>query len=210
MEYIRKIIIVLSFVLSLNCWAQSFKITEPYSEELEQRALKGDAEAQYHLGNWFFYNKDDSIRDASKAYYDYWLKAAKSGLAAAQVMVGYCNRYDAGVMGTSNRAWRERDENAYYWFSEASKQHNAWGEYFLAKFLEMGSDWANIKPDRKRAVELYERSAMNGCVPAITELAYCYYYGKGVKKNKKKAIELFHTAASKGDESAIYRLENLE
>lgn len=66
-----------------------------YSEQLVQSAQQGDAEAQYSLGNCYFYGfgVDKDQREAVK-----WLrKAADQGHTSAQNDLGHCYYSGAGV-----------------------------------------------------------------------------------------------------------------
>lgn len=83
-----------------------------YSEALVQKAQNGDAEAQYSLGNCYFYGfgvaKDQ--REAVK-----WLrKAAEQGFTAAQNDLGHCYYSGAGVERNTDEAhkwWRMAAES---------------------------------------------------------------------------------------------------
>lgn len=83
-----------------------------YSEELVLKAEKGNAEAQYSLGNCYFYGfgieKDQ--REAVK-----WLrKAAEQGYKPAQNDLGHCYYSGAGVERDPEEAdkwWRKAAEN---------------------------------------------------------------------------------------------------
>jgi TPR repeat protein len=47
-----------------------------------------------------------------------------------------------------------------------------------------------IIPDMKKAVKYYKHSADLGYKPSITDIAWCYFYGEGVKKDLNEALEL--------------------
>ena len=82
-----------------------------YSEDLVKKANSGDAEAQYSLGNCYFYGfgVDKNLREAVK-----WLtKAAEQGHTRAQNDLGHCYYSGAGV--ERNKAEAEK------WWDMASK-----------------------------------------------------------------------------------------
>ena len=60
-----------------------------------------------------------------------------------------------------------------------------------------------VPQDYAKAVKLFQESAQDGCVSAITHLAICYLDGKGVQKDVLKAIDLIEEAAMQGDPEAI-------
>lgn len=89
----------------------AIKEFDQYSEKLVEKAQRGDAEAQYSLGNCYFYGfgvaKDQ--REAVK-----WLrKAAEQGHASAQNDLGHCYYSGAGV--ERNQAEAEK------WWKKASE-----------------------------------------------------------------------------------------
>ena len=67
---------------------------------------------------------------------------------------------------------------------------------------------ANFYTDTQydKAVEYYRIAAAMGNVKAITNLGYCYLYGRGIDVNVSEAIALFIIASSKRDVDAAYKL----
>lgn len=57
-----------------------------------------------------------------------------------------------------------------------------------------------------KAVEYYRIAAAMGNVKAITNLGYCYLYGRSIDVNVSEAIALFVIASSKRDADAAYKL----
>ncbi len=84
----------------------------PY--ELKILADRGDAEAQYKLGNW--YERSEGVpKDLVRAF-EWWLKAAAQGYGKAQYSVGFAYQDGEGV---------NRDlVRGYVWFSLAAAQGN--------------------------------------------------------------------------------------
>lgn len=52
--------------------------------------------------------------------------------------------------------------------------------------------------EHQRAFESYERSAVEGYLPALYRVGRCYHFGKGVDRNEEKAIKYLQEAASQG------------
>lgn len=76
------------------------------------------------------------------------------------------------------------------------------------KDLDAGVD-AYRHGDYATAYHHYQQAADAGNVPAMSNLGYCYYYGRGVHKNKSKAKECWTRAAILGDACAIYKLGDM-
>ncbi len=67
---------------------------------------------------------------------------------------------------------------------------------------------ANLyRPDTyMEAVEYYRLAAAMGNVYSISNLGYCYLYGRGIEANLSLALAYFRVAANKGDVDAAYKL----
>lgn len=82
-----------------------------YSTELVQRAERGDAQAQYSLGNCYFYGFGVT-KDQHEAVK--WLRrAAEQGHTAAQNDLGHCYYSGAGV--------ERNEEEAERWWKKAAE-----------------------------------------------------------------------------------------
>ncbi len=57
--------------------------------------------------------------------------------------------------------------------------------------------------DARKALSLFEKSAAEGYLPAISEAAQCYAYGIGAKTDDTRAAELFTKASDAGDPYAM-------
>ncbi len=70
---------------------------------------------------------------------------------------------------------------------------------------------ANFYTDAQydKAVEYYRIAAAMGNVKAITNLGYCYLYGRSIDVNISEAIALFIVASSKRDADAAYKLGDI-
>lgn len=63
--------------------------------------------------------------------------------------------------------------------------------------------------DYETAVEYYRLAASMGCVQSISNLGYCYMYGRSIPKNMELALAYFLLAASHDDVDALYKLGNI-
>lgn len=63
--------------------------------------------------------------------------------------------------------------------------------------------------DFATAIELYQKSAAVGNVTAMSNLGYCYYYGRSIPVDKEKARTCWEKAAVLGDVCATYKLGDM-
>ena len=63
--------------------------------------------------------------------------------------------------------------------------------------------------DYSTAVRYYKRAAARGDSVALSNLGYCYYYGRSVAQDKEKARQCWEQAAAYGDVAAIYKLGDM-
>ena len=74
--------------------------------------------------------------------------------------------------------------------------------------LDAGSA-AYSEGDYETAFALYKKSAEAGNVTALSNLGYCYYYGRSIPVDKAKAHECWEKAAILGDVCAIYKVGDM-
>ena len=78
----------------------------------------------------------------------------------------------------------------------------------IAAAQDLYGDWliAGIggNMDTKLGVDMYEKAASQGCVPAIFKLGRYYFDGKIIQKDLRKALKFFSLASDKGDARASY------
>lgn len=87
---------------------------------------------------------------------------------------------------------------------EEADEGNAEAQYQIAMFTECGLD--GYQKNLKKALELYQSSALQGHAGSKRALGEFYEEGKGVPKDLKKAIKLFEEAANQGDAVAQFHL----
>ena len=59
------------------------------------------------------------------------------------------------------------------------------------------------------ALPYYQQAAELGSVIAMSNLGYCYYYGRSVPVDYKQAAKYFQQAADQGDANALYKLGDM-
>ena len=98
----KKLILLLTILFTQIIVAQSFEETKKIAEE-------GDVEAQYNLGNHYYFGKG-TLKDSKKAVY-WYTKAAKQDYTNAQYNLARC--YENGN-GT-----QKNQKKAAYWCKKA-------------------------------------------------------------------------------------------
>src|SRR4051794_10156208 len=66
---------------------------------------------------------------------------------------------------------------------------------YIYGHLEVGHCFFNGGKNYEKAVAFYQLAANNGSNVALFYLAYCYNYGKGIRKDNSKAFELYKISA---------------
>lgn len=75
-------------------------------------------------------------------------------------------------------------------------------------YLNKGAD-AYQAGDYETAIRLYQKSADMGNITALSNLGYCYYYGRSFPVDKTKAKECWEKAAIFGDIPSVYKLGDI-
>merc|ERR1712070_1311815 len=66
--------------------------------------------------------------------------------------------------------------------------------------------WGGMIKNKTKAWQILTEESNQGCVPAISLLGDCYYYGEGVDEDEAKAAELYTRAAKQGAAEAQFNL----
>ena len=156
-------------------------------------AENGDADAQYELGDCYYYGKGTD-EDESMAV-KWFTKAAKNGNIEAQYELGICYQNGRGV---------DVDEDlALKWYKQAAENNQPDAQYKLGRCYFEGDC---VEADKAKAINWFSKSAENGNVYAQRQLAWCYYNGDGVDKDQSMAVKYFTQAAENGDSISQYEL----
>ena len=178
-------------------------------------AKRGNAEAQYCIGNlhhyWHdigkytgtsspLYNSGKSVTEHFKESFKWTKRAAEQGHSTAEWTLGvyydvpYCN----GIYRDIKKAVR--------WIRRSAKQGNVHGQHSLGNlYLRGGKCDTEMSPAKnyKKAVKWIRRAAEQGDDEAQKELGELYEKGQGVQQDNILAFMWFDIAAKAGEFDAI-------
>ena len=156
-------------------------------------ADKGNASAQYMLGQCYYYGEGVDEDDLKAV--EWFEKASELGNSGAKVMLGQCYYNADGV---------DKDYDiAFRLFEEAANRGNDVAMYMLGECYYYGN---GVDEDVSKAIECYKRSAEQGYPSAQYALGRAYYDGDGVEENDALAVEWFNKASEQGYARAHYML----
>ncbi len=160
------------------------------NRELVRRAHDGDAAAQFEYGRRLLTGQHRWF--SSPRHAPGWFRlAAEQDYAPAQAALGAC--YEAGL-GIAPSA-----EQAEYWYSRAAGQGSPIADMQLAVLAY------EKEKNPQRALELIQKAANAGIIPARLRLARMLLEGSGgVEQDAQRAIDLLRLAAMEGSGEAAY------
>lgn len=163
---------------------------EKAADPLRAVAEKGDAAAQYMLGNEYFYGTENRKVNYELAVF-WYRKAAAQGYAAAQLNYGICLEQGLGV---------DRDpKNAQLFYLFATEQGIKEAEFNLALLYLHGSGQNDpnlppekiFPPDRVKAEQHLQNLVKRNFAPAMVELSAVMLNRENVtEQNRKDAVAL--------------------
>ncbi len=164
---------------------------------LKDRALQGDADAQFAYGQSLFLGKGQS-RNPEEAL-NWLMKAAEQGQEQALVNLGYC--FHEGI-GTSKDL-----EQSLVWLELAAIKGNSKALYNLGMAYMNGE---GCPQDEWMGTYFLEQAAGLGHINAMLQLGEIYSKGKGRIARDDEAAQGWYTqAADSGDERARRKLIRL-
>ena len=156
----------------------------------ESLSEKGDAQADYHLGE--AYLNGPLEQNTEKGIY-YLTKSAEAGDADAQFVLGDIYRRPMNDMGNK--------EMAAHWIELAANQDQRDALCVMAySYLQdpeietMNVNNLSYDQDVDKGMQFLRHAADLGNANALYVLAICYQKGKYVEKDEKKAFELLWTS----------------
>jgi uncharacterized protein len=194
-------------------------------DELRKAAERGDAQAQYYLGEAYYIGSGvpKNLAEAIKWY----RKAAEQGHAQAQFALGHSYRTGDGVPQNLSEAakwWRKSAEQGFadaqfnvglmyligdgvpkkideaaIWFRLAAEQGHEKAQYQLGHAYSKGE---GVPQSYAQAAKWYRKSAEQGHAGSQFHLAHMYYFGEGVPKDEIEALAWFNVAAANGFQEA--------
>ena len=164
------------------------------AEKLEQVAERGDAHAQYRMGQLY---RDGPLLIPDNRKAKHWLtQAAKQGLPEAQ--------YALGKLFLSDD-WEVRDpDEGIRWLKQAVENGSHFAAYRLGKEYLEGN---TANKDTTRAADWFTKSAEAGNQYAQYMLGKLYLMGQGLPRNQAQAMVWFNHSAAQGNQYAQFFLE---
>lgn len=163
---------------SPNTWAVAKN-----AEELNAAAEKGDADAQYRLGQAHL--RGIGVEKNLRQAYELILRAAEQGHAEALGGVGYF--YATGTIVRKDLA------EAVGWFRKGAEKGGAKAQLNLGKALAYGR---GVPANEAEGLQWIERAAAQGLPHAFHEQGEFYYYGKlGHSQDYQEAFRHYLKAA---------------
>ena len=170
--------------------------------DFEQRAVQGDAVAQFCLGYMYKHGKG-VLPDLQRAI-EWYTKAAEQGYAFAQNDLGVTLVRIEEKIATINSQIENGAfvSQALEWFEKAAEQDNPTAQYNIAAMHFIESRY-HFSENSTEANELFQigiswckKAVKHDYPPAQNELAGIYLLGShGVNQNLEKAMELYLKAA---------------
>lgn len=194
----------------MDLWTKDLQQQVNYAlvfNQLYFRAILGDAQSQFEIGQMFQYGLGVAQSDASAiAFYQN---------AAEQQHLGA--EYNLGILYLQHPQDAESYQNALNWLTDSAFKGNKRAQYVLARVLEEGKKGSDgkeyIKPNHEQAVSMLYLAAANNYGPAQYDLAenlarqYDTAYSVEVKKQKIALIrQLYKGAADNGVVQALLPL----
>ena len=182
-------------LIAMSCAAMAQ--TSQNITALKAKAESGNAEAQYTLGESYYWGKGVHLNYAQAAIW--WRKAAEQGDAQAQVKLG--DLYSLGQGVPQDYA------QATIWYRKAAEQSYAAAQFSMGAAYDYGQ---GVPQDHAQAALWYRRAAEQGHESAQINLGYLYEYGMGVPQDYVQSVFWFRKAAEHhGSMNAEYFLKEV-
>jgi len=152
-EMVRVPLLALAFIFFVTTCNNALQYKETLSS-LQQEAERGNAEAQFNLGNMYS-NGQGVMKDFIKAY-KWYRQAANQGQAEAQLLLG--QTYHSG------RIMAQDYREAIKWYQKAAEQGRAEAQFYLGSIYYNGEGGLR---DQQKGCKLIQSSAENGYIEAI-------------------------------------------
>lgn len=166
--------------------------------KLLEKALKGDAEAQYALATAYGKGEDGAPRD-HKAALTWFLKAANQNHTEAQ--------YDLGMfyMFSEETGARSASEGVK-WFRRAAERGHVGAQNAVAAAYASGE---GVDKNYQEAMKWWRKAADKNSAEAEFNIGYSYLMGEGVDENDAEAFKWITLSAQQNFTEAQYMLGRL-
>jgi hypothetical protein len=171
---------IFTFILCLLS-VSAFCVTPGEFKETKELAEKGDAIAQFNLGDCYD-NGQVVLKDPVEAV-KWYRKSAEQGVAQAQYKFGYCYYHGVGVL--------KDPVEAVKWYHKAAEQGFVDAQLFLVRCYD---DGIGVPKDSVEADKWFRWSAEHGDVNAQYNLGRCYSIGERFTKDVVEAYAYYNLA----------------
>jgi TPR repeat protein len=156
-------------------------------DALEERAARGDAEAQFQLGRAYF--RGEGVPKDEKKAFEWIEKSAEQGNIDAINSMGYLALHGEGEA--------RDEEQAVVWFERGVEADSPVSKLNLGLILRQGK---KIKLDNEKSLELMHAAAVDGLPQAKAYLGRLYFGGDRLMgSDYEKARPFLLEAAGAGD-----------
>jgi localization factor PodJL len=176
--------------------ASADKLPAVFSAALRAAAAKGDAGAEFEIGQR--YSEGRGVQQNLAEASDWYDRAAKQGLAPAQFRLGGFYEKGFGVKKDLDAARRL--------YSAAAEAGNAKAMHNLAVLYAEGIDG---KPDYQNAAKWFRKAADYGLSDSQYNLGILYGRGIGMEPNLPEAYKWFSLAARDGDRESANKRDDV-
>lgn len=168
--------------------------SQDYAElqDLQKEAAAGNAQAQYALGDVFYYGQYDTDPDYDQAF-KWYAAAARQGHASAQWRLGVMYEYGFGT--------KLDYAIALEWYKASALQDFPPAQNSLGEMYYYGQ---GVDQDYQQAAQWYTAAAHQNFAYAQKNLGYMYEVGQGVEQNFQQALYWYKQAAKHGNTDAMY------
>ena len=165
----------------------------PIPESLLQAAEQGEMEAQYQIGQMFYYGQ--GVAQDYNAAEKWFRRAAEQGHLNAQ------NSY--AFIYAEGRGFSKDPTKAAEWFRRAAEKGLAKSQSNLGMLYRLGE---GVSQDHREAVKWFRRAAEQGYPVAQYQLGAYYLEGQAVEQDDAESAQWIWLAAEQGNNSAQYIL----
>lgn len=180
--------VVTAIVVLLISLVGAFNAERMTSALFDLVKMSGNSSIQNEIGRKYL--KEQNYEEA----FDWFMKAADGGNAAAQYNLGLCYRNGWGVASDSLESFN--------WFMKAAEGGNASAQYKLGLCY---LDGKGVVPDSLESFKWINKAAEQDHTGALNQLAYCYAEGIGTDADMSMAHSTIDKAIQMDpDEANLY------
>jgi TPR repeat protein len=160
-----------------------------------EKAINGDAEAQFELA--IYYEKNNDSGQKLQLAVELYKKSANQGHAGAQ--------NNLAVMYRSGKGLKKDEDMALELYIKSAKQGESVAQQNLAFIYSNGQI---VEQDYKEALKWAKKSALQGDFMSQNLLGYYFNNGIGVDQDYKEAVKWFKKSAKQDYSPAQHNLAN--